>query len=517
MRIDFSGMMHSYSEKHSSLDNEGLLHGRRLATSPSEHVINPSHKSDPVSSRLSPEKQSLLSKRLAAREKKNGAEGLITPRQRDQKLAPLSFSQLQMWVIDRMTAGNPAYNLPMGYRLRGSLNPQALEDSFNEVIQRHEILRTTFTLENDEPRQCIEPEGRIRINFVELDPATAESRLKLLAAEESLKSFDLSRLPLIRVSLFRISQTEHVLIINFHHIVVDGISIGLILDEVRTFYRALTNGRDPHPPDLNLQYADFALWQRQAVEDGVYADQLRFWQKQLAGELPVLELPADFPRPLFQSFKGSNVFLNLRRWFKGLSSIAASEGCTFFMTLLAAFQVLLHQSAGAEEIVIGTPISLRNHVGPLIGNCLNMVALRNDLSGNPSFIELLRRSRNTALNAFDNADLPFETLMKHLKVERNPSRNPVFQFMLQVLPAAVPRTGELQISKFQIEMESAQFDLALHVYEEPGGQFARFEYCTDLFRAETVQRLTSGFAPILSRYCRESSPEDIKPTAHVGF
>jgi len=467
---------------------------------PSEDVIKPSHKSDAVPPRLSPEKQLLLKKRLAATEKKSTAEGFVIPKRQNQDFAPLSFSQLQMWVIDRMTPGNPAYNLPVGYRLRGPLNPAALEDSFDEVIRRHEILRTTFTVENDEPLQQIHPECRIRLNFAELDPATAESRLQLLAAEEALKSFDLSRLPLIRVSLFKLGEAEHVLIINLHHVVADGISIGLILDEVDLFYRALTSGQDPHPPDLSLQYADFALWQRQDVDDATYAEQLRFWRNQLSGELPVLELPADFPRPLLQSFRGSNVFLNLPQTLvQDLTSLGASEGCTFFMTVLAAFQVLLRRYSSAEEIVIGTPVALRDpgKVGSLIGNCLNMAALRCDLSGNPDFIEMLRRSRNTALNAFSNADLPFESLMKHLKIERNPGRNPVFQVMLQVLPASAPTIGELEISNFHFDMEFAQFDLALHFYEESGGQHVRFEYCTDVFRAETVEKFSSSFARLL--------------------
>ena len=442
----------------------------------------------------------MLEQRLAAKEKKRTPEEFVIPKRPNQDFAPLSFVQLQMWVIDQMTPGNPAYNVPVGYRLRGPLDAAALEDSFNEVIRRHQILRTTFTVENGEPLQRIHPECRIRINFAELDPATAESRLQLLAAEESLRSFDLSRLPLIHVSLFRVGEAEHVLIINLHHIVVDGISIGLILDEVDIFYRALTGGRDPHPPDLRLQYADFALWQRQAVDDAAYADQLRFWRKQLSGELPVLELPTDFPRPLLQSFKGSNVFLNLPQTsVRGLTSLGAREGCTFFMTVLAAFQVLLHRYSGAEEIVIGTPVALRDpgKVGFLIGNCLNMAALRCDLSGNPDFIELLRRSRNTALNAFSNADLPFEALMKHLKIERNPGRNPVFQVMLQVLPASAPTIGELEISNFHFDMKFAQFDLALHFYEESGGQHVRFEYCTDLFRAETVEKFSSAFVRLL--------------------
>ncbi len=442
----------------------------------------------------------MLQRRLAAKEKKMSPAQLVIPRRPNPGFAPLSFSQLQMWLIDRMTEGNPAYNQPVGYRLRGSLNPAALEDSFNEVVRRHEILRTTFVVENDRPVQRIQPECRVRINFTELDPATAESRLQLLAAEEALTPFDLSRLPLIRVSLFRLSEAEHILIINLHHIVGDGISVGLILDEVDIFYRALTSDREPLPPDLSLQYADFAVWQRQAVDEAAYADQLRFWQKELSGELPVLELPADFPRPLLQSFKGSNVFLNLpQALVRSLTSLGAREGCTFFMTVLAAFQVLLHRYSGAEEIVIGTPVALRDpgQVGRLIGNCLNMAALRCDLSGNPDFIELLRRSRNTALNAFSNADLPYEALMKHLKIERNPGRNPVFQVMLEALPASATSIGELEITNFHFDMKFAQFDLALHFCEESGGQLVRFEYCTDVFRAETVERLSSGFARLL--------------------
>lgn len=425
---------------------------------------------------------------------------LVIPRRPNQDFAPLSFAQLQMWLIDRMTEGNPAYNQPVGYRLRGYLNAAALEDSFNEVVRRHEILRTTFIVENDTPLQCIQPECKIRINFAELDPATAESRLQFLAAEEALTSFDLSRLPLIRVSLFKLGEAEHVLIINLHHIVADGISVGLILDEVDIFYRALTGGRDPRPPDLSLQYADFAVWQRQAVDDAAYSDQLSFWQKQLSGELPVLELPSDFPRPLLQSFKGSNVFLNLPQTLvRDLTSLGAREGCTFFMTVLAAFQVLLHRYSGAEDIVIGTPVALRDpgQVGRLIGNCLNMAALRCDLSGNPDFIELLRRSRDTALNAFSNADLPYEALMKHLKIERNPGRNPVFQVMLEALQPSTPTIGDLEITNFHFDMKFAQFDLALHFCEESGGQLVRFEYCTDVFLAETVERLSASFARLL--------------------
>ncbi len=466
-----------------------------------ERLINPLSKSDEVSSRLSPEKRALLQQRLGAAEKKTTAETAqhVIPKRPHQEFAPLSFVQLQMWVLDRIMPGNPAYNVPVGYRLCGHLDATALEDSFNEVIRRHEILRTTFSVQNGEPVQCIHPACRIRMHFTELDPETAESTLQSLASEEALKSHDLGRLPLVRVSLFKVGEAEHVLLINIHHIVADGLSIGLILDEVNVFYRAFVTGRKPHLPDPPLQYPDFAQWRRETVEDGAYGDQLRFWRKQLGGELPLLELPADFPRPLTQSFRGSNAFLKLPQTLvRDLSSLGALEGCTLFMTLLAAFQVLLHRYTGAEEIVIGTPVALRGPgAASLIGSCLNMVALRCDLSGNPDFVEMLQRSRSTALNAFSNAELPFEELIKHLKIERNPGRNPVFQVMLQVLSMSTPTIGELEVSNFHFDTKSAQFDLGLHLYEEPGGYRARFEYCTDLFRGETVERLSSSYARLL--------------------
>src|SRR5205814_5424880 len=307
--------------------------------------------------------------------------------------------------------------------------------------------------------------------------------------------------PLIRVSLFRLGESEHVLIINLHHIVADGLSIGLLLSELDTFYRAFTEGIEPHPPELTVQYGDFALWQRNMmVNEAAYANQIEFWQKQLDGTLPVLELPADKPRPALQSFNGSNVFFNVpTALVQDLKSLGAREGCTFFMTVLAAFQVLLQRYSGAEDVVIGTPVAARNpgELAPLIGLILNMAALRCDLSGNPTFIELLRRSRDTTLDAFSNGALPFEALVQHLKFERDPSRNPVFQVVLQVLASTTPRMGDLEISSFHFDLKFAQFDLSLHLYEEAGTYLGRFEYCTDLFRRETVERLASHFEQLL--------------------
>jgi amino acid adenylation domain-containing protein len=461
------------------------------------------------SSTLSPVQQALLDQRL-----KGTTAGRVNypeiPKRRHRDSAPLSFAQRQMWVIDQMTPGNPAYNLPNGYRICGPLDLAALERSVNEIIKRHEVLRTTFAVHDGEPLQRIHPDLNIKIEVTTLDhltPEEREARLQALASEESIRPFDLSRLPLIRVSVFRLRDSEHVLIINLHHIAADGLSIGLLLGELDRFYRAFTRGADPRAPELVVQYADFALWQRQMLADEAdLTSQIEFWGRQLGGTLPVLELPADRPRPALQSFNGSNVFFNIRApLVQNLRLLGAREGCTFFMTLLAAFQVLLQRYSGADDIVIGTPVAMRTapDVEPLIGNFLNMAALRCDLSDDPTFIELLSRSRDTTLNAFSNSDLPFEALMKHLKFARDSSRNPVFQVLLQVLSTPVPRIGDLEISPFHFDLKFAQFDLSLHLYEDAGRYSGRFEYCSDLFEAQTIRRLCGHYGNLLDAIARE--------------
>jgi amino acid adenylation domain-containing protein len=451
---------------------------------------------------LSPAKQALLEQRLKQAVQDHAAPCEM-PRRRPGDTAPLSFPQQQMWVIDQITPGNPAYNLPYGYRLLGALDVAALEASFNEIVKRHESLRTTFGLEDGESVQRIHPGLKLGIGVTWLDHLPVEERerkLQILASEESIRPFDLSRPPLIRVSLFRLGAAEHVLIINLHHIVADGLSVALMLKEVDAFYRAFTRAGEPSLLPLPAQYADFALWQRRAVADGACAGQREFWRRRFPGRLPVLELPGDFPRPPLQSFRGSNVCFDIPETLaRDLQSLGAREGCTFFMTVLAAFQVLLQRYSGAEDIIVGTPVAARTAPGvaPLIGNFLNMVALRCDVSGNPPFIELLRRTRDATLDAFSNSELPFQLVLEHLKFERDPCRNPVFQAMLQVLPAPASGIGEVEVRSFEFDRKIAQVDLSLHLYEEAAGYRGRFEYCTDLFCAHTVERLASNFRQLL--------------------
>jgi amino acid adenylation domain-containing protein len=456
---------------------------------------------------LSPEKQALLERRLGIAHRR--VQDLVIPKRTNPDFAPLSFAQRQMWVIDQMTPGNPAYNLLSGYRLRGPLDVAALERSANDVVTRHEALRTTFTVQDGEPLQRIHPDLKIRIKVTALDHLSGEqreARLQALASEESLTSFDLARLPLIRVSLLKLGATEHVLIINLHHIVGDGLSIGLLMGELGALYGAHTGAGDPQLPALAVQYGDFAAWQRRTLaDDAASAKQIEFWRTRLGGGLPVLDLPGDRPRPALQSFKGSNVFFEIPTAVtQELRSLGGREGCTVFMTVLAAFQVLLQRHSGATDIVIGTPLAVRtpSELEPLIGNFLNMAALRCDLSGDPTFIEVLRRSRDTTLDAFSNSDLPFEAMMQHLAFERDPSRNAVFQVMLQFLSTTVPRIGDLDVSSYHFDLKIAQFDLSLHLYEEAAGYLGRFEYCTDLFSVETVERLASRFDQLLHAIVR---------------
>ena len=453
-------------------------------------------------SALSPAKQALLERRL----KGLSSGGCEIPVRTQRDAAPLSSAQRQMWVIDQITPGNPAYNLPNGYRLRGPLDVAALEASFNEVIKRHEALRTTFAVQDGEPSQRIHPELRLSIKLVALDGLDGEEReaaLHAAASEESVASFDLSRLPLLRVSLFRLAETDHALLVNIHHIVADGFSVALLLEELHAFYRSLTRGDGAQPPPLAVQYADFALWQRQTM---AHPRELDFWRRQLCGKLPVLELAGDRARPAYPSFKGSNVFFELpAAQARDLAALGAREGCTLFMALLALFQLLLQRYSGADDIIIGTPVEVREPRGvePLIGNFLNMAPLRCDLSGDPSFVELLRRSRERTLEAFSNSALPFEAMVEQLKFERDASRNPIFQTMLQFLSTPAPRLGDLDVSTFHFDLEIAQFDLSLHLYEEAGTYIGRFEYSTDLFEERTVRRLCGHYLNLLAAAVRE--------------
>ncbi len=416
-----------------------------------------------------------------------------------------------MWIIDQMIPGNPAYNIPVAYSIRGELDVRALEESFNEIIRRHESWRTTFRESDGNPVQEIHPECRMQISITDLchlPVAIRESAARELTAEEAIRPFDLHSLPLIRVSLFTLREDEHVLLVNVHHIVADGMSLNLMFHELDAAYRAALSGTAPNLPRLDAQCADFAVWQSGQFSDQENARQLEFWLRELEGELPSLQLAPDQPRPLRQSFDGSTVsFAISRALTQALNALGAQERCTFFTTIAAAFQVLIMRYSRAEEILIGTPVASRPRpeFENLIGNFLNMVAIRGRLSGNPTFIELLRKNRETILQALSHKDVPFETVVKALKSHRDPSRNPVFQVLLQVLPLVGARIGDLSVSRFDFEMRFAQVDLALHLFEEAdGGYFGQLQFCTALFARTSMERLSRNFVHLLGEIVKDS-------------
>lgn len=475
------------------------------------HAISGSRPTLPMNkpAQLSADRQKLLAQRLKGIAKAKSEAPQIA-RLPAGTPAPLSIGQHPMWVIDRMAPGNPAYNIATAYRIGGELNVQALEASFNKIIERHDALRTTFRDEGREPVQVVHPELKIAIEVTDLAswPLDGrEAKAKVQIADEALKPFDLEQLPLIRVSLCRLAPLEHVLVINQHHIIGDGLSVALLFNELNSFYLSLTKGTEAQVPNLPVQYPDFAAWQKTELSKERYASQLEYWKGQLGGSLPVLELPTDRVRPIRQSFQGSCIdFLLPQPLAQAVNALGTQHQATFFVTALAAFQVLLMRYTRTQDVIIGMPIANRPlpETDPLIGNFINVVALRGDLSGNPTFVDLLRRSRETTLNAVANKETPFDEVVKNLQTSRDPSRNPIFQVLFQVLPSGKLRLGELKLSRFEFETRFAQVDLTLHLYEEADGSFhGQVQYCTDLYTPGTIERLARNFIHLLTEVTRD--------------
>lgn len=451
--------------------------------------------------RLSEEKRALLDRRLRGGA---GGSGDRIPPRRDAESAPQSFAQRQMWVIDRLTPGNPAYNLPVAYRVRGALDVARLERAVNAVIARHEVLRTTFYDDGTGPRQRIHPSLTIAVEVSSVEDvpgAEREHRVRELMRGAAMHEFDLTRLPLVRVHAYRLAAGDHVVLINVHHIATDGTSGSLLMAELDAHYRMTGEGGAPVISPLAIQYGDFAEWQCETVANGrALAAAVEFWRAKLREPLPALELPADRPRPSVQAFHGSNVFCEIPAALsRRLAAFAAAHDCTMFMTILAAFQVLMRRYTGSEDIIVGTPVATRpaDEVAPLIGNFLNIAALRCDVSGDPTFAELLRRTRDTTLDALSNADAPYFAVLEQLKFSRQAGRNPIFQVMLQVMTSPAPHLGGLDVAPFHFDLGTAQFDLSLHLYEEGDGYTGRFEYCTDLFDAPLMERMAENFIHLL--------------------
>ena len=420
-------------------------------------------------------------------------------------ITPVSSAQRRLCFLDQLEPGNPVYHFPAAVRMRGTINFNALEQSINEIVARHETLRTTFGFHDGEMVQIIHPQLRINIRKEFLE--NEESFQKALRSEIHLP-FNLQTGPLLRCVLYELSPQDTVFLSSMHHIVADGWSVGVLVREFSDLYKAFVKGEPSPLPELEIQYSDFSEWHNELLESPAMQRQIDYWKNTLDGASMVLNLPTDYPRPPIQSFRGDTQFFNIDSTIVDqLTALARKEGVTLYMVLLAAFQLLLSKYTQQDNFVVGTPIANRNRVEieNLIGFFINSQALRADLSGNPNFIELLKRVRRTCLGAYDNQDLPFETLVDAMQPDRDRSRAPIFQVMLVLQNAPQEKLDifGLTMEIMDIPMDTAKFDLALVLEQREDGMAARWEYLTDLFSFDTIRQIASHYENILANVCRE--------------
>jgi amino acid adenylation domain-containing protein len=468
-------------------------------------------KDEPLTQRgeLSGSQRALLEERVQ-RARQNAARAPETrtsiPRRASTGPLPLSFAQERLWFLDQLEPGSAVYNVCQAVRMTGTLDLAALEKSFNEIVRRHEILRTNFLPADGHAVQTIAPERTLTVAFVDLSgwrDGTADEELKRRLHEEARRPFDLKNDLLIRVLVVRTGDTEQTLMLTMHHIISDGWSIGILFRELAAFYTAICAGEVAVVPELPIQFSDFVLWEREHMQGPAVETPLGYWRKQLDGPLPRLELPVDHPRTVAPMSRGAAQSVTLPKPLtQALKSLGQQEGATLFMTLLAAFQVLLHRWTGQDDIVVGSVVAGRRKVEleKMIGFFVNTIVFRGDVAGNPTFRELMVRAREVSLAALAHQDLPFERVVKELRPARALSRNPLFQvmFVLQnapMTPTALPR---LTFEPVDVDTGTTKFDLTLSMIETPQGSLrAAFEYNADLFEPSTIARLLASFQTLL--------------------
>jgi hypothetical protein len=487
---------------------------------------------------LSREKREIV-ERLLREKRAADVRGAGIPRRPMSNTAPLSFAQQRLWFLDQLTPGQPYYNECITLQLSLALNVAAMRRSVNEVVRRHEALRTTFKAVDGQPVQVIAPALTLPVPVMDLrtlpEPKREAEALRL-ATQEAQQPFDLTQGPLLRITLLCLGEQDYVCILTMHHIICDSWSMGVLIGELLSLYRAYSEGQPSPLQELPIQYADFAIWQRKWLQGAVLESQLAYWERQLAN-LPVLQLPTDRPRPAVQSFQGARQAITISApMYAALKALSQQEGVTLFMVLLAAFQTLLHYYTGQDDIVVGAPTANRNRaeLEGLIGFFVNTLVMRTNFAENPSCQEVLRRVQEVALGAYAHQDVPFERLVEALKPERDTSRNPLFQVTFQLF--SPPRwsgvSPEEVLSLRSVEVGTAKFDLRFDLMLDPPVLQGFFEYNTALFDAATItqmkghlqallesivanpaQRLSEFFPLIGATYKRV--PEDLLPLASV--
>ncbi|QSV63518.1 MAG: amino acid adenylation domain-containing protein [Dolichospermum sp. DL01] len=428
----------------------------------------------------------------------------VTRQQLDS--APLSFAQQRVWFLDQLNSEGRVHNISIAIYFNGLLDVTALEQSLSEIVRHHEVLRTTFTSVDGQPLQVIAKDFPWKLSVVdlrELDETERQQESQRLISESVQQPFDLATGTLLRAVLQRLGEVEHILLLTIHEIVGDKWSLGLLLQELGTLYQAFSQGRPSPLVELPIQYADFAIWQRECLQNEVWASQQAYWKQQLEGELPVLELPTDHPRPPVQSYRGARQIQNLSQDLTdALKSLSRESGVTLFTTLLTAFKILLYRYTSLEDIIVGSKIANRNQAEfeGLIGLFTNTLVMRTDLGGNPSFRELLGRVQDVVLSAYSHQDLPFEHLVEELQTERDLSRSPLFQVMFVLENEQETRLEfpGVSLNVVEVESKSAKFDLTVEVQETSDGINGWFEYNADLFDADTIGRMIGHWEVLLA-------------------
>jgi len=454
---------------------------------------------------LSPEKRAALEK-LLQKENAEAAAASGIPRRNTAAPPPLSFAQQRLWFLDRFEPGLTIYNIPLAIRMQGALCVAALQRSLDEIVQRHEALRTTIATLDEQPVQIIARAAQLplaEIDLCALPKAEREAEVKRLAMSEAVWHFDLERGPLMRATLLHWGAAEHILLLTLHHIVFDGWSLGVFVRELTTLYTAFVEGKASSLPALPIQYADYAVWQRARLHGEVLHEHIAHWKRVLHGAPASLDLPTDRRRPAFQTFRGGNhTCLIPKSMMEALARFSQREGVTLFMTLLAAFNVLLHRYSGQDDLVVGTPVANRDRpeIENLIGFFINTLVLRlPQLRDNPTFRELLARVRHVALEAYDHQELPFEKLVEALHPERDLSRSPFFQVMfgLQSAPSQTLTLPGLKWQRLKIDYATSLYDVSLFLWKTEQGLIGVLEYNADLFEASTTRRLLEDYQTLL--------------------
>ncbi len=444
-------------------------------------------------------------KRRRERLPRGGARQPIPRRAAGRNQAPLSFAQQRLWFLDQLHPESPLYNFPVALRVTGPLNREALQRALSAIVARHEVLRTRFISIEGDAAQVISAPANVDLPVVDLSgmlKAARETEMRRLLQAEAERPFNLANDLMLRCLLLKLEASEHVLMITIHHIATDAWSAGIFSRELSAYYGAFNARRPFSLSELPVQYADYAIWQREWLQGEVLDRHLAYWKQQLADAKEFLELPIARPRPAAQTFHGGVQTHPLRRdLIEDLKRLSRSEGVTLFMTLLAAFKTLLHRYSHQDDILVGSPIAGRSRIETegSIGFFVNTLVLRTDLSGNPPFRELLQRVRDVAFGAFEHQDLPFERLVEELHPERSASQMPLIQtmFVLQNAPAEELKLADLSVTPVEVTQKTSKFDLTLFIDEHARGFTASFEYNADLFDAATIARMRGHFEMLL--------------------